>query len=138
MTRRPLTPGGATGAGRGYPVGLTLLEVVVTITILTSLTLGMTLVLVPVARQSRISRETTLANAEARRIIERILALPFRDIVTTYPDKSDVKMQDLPDGTLSVNYVDPTADPLEIHLDLRWTSPDMGSVVVSFVTVRTE
>lgn len=118
--------------------GLSLLEIAVTITILTSVTLGTTLILVPVARQSRINRETAVANAEARKFIERIHAIPFRDILPTYADNSEFKLVSLPDGTMKVNYADPTADPLEIHMDLGWQSPDLGPIVVTFVTVRTE
>ena len=118
--------------------GLSLVETVITITILTSVTLGTTLILVPVARQSRIQRETTIANVEARRILERLHAIPFGDIVTTYPDETDIELDNLPGGRLLVSYVDPAADPLEIHVDLKWTSPDLGSVTVTFVTVRTE
>lgn len=134
-------PDGGAPAVRGPPrrrAGLSLLEVLITIALLTSVTLGTTVVLVPVARQSRINRETTLANARVRRVIETLLAIPFRDIVRTYPDRSVLELEDLPAGTLSVSYVDPSANPLEIHLELEWTSPDMGSMAFSFVTARTD
>ena len=131
---------GVTPAVRRPPrrAGLTLLEVIITIALLTSVTLGTTMVLVPVARQSRINRETTLANAQVRRVIEGLLTIPFPDIVRTYPDGSVLELENLPAGTLSVSYVDPSANPLEIHLELAWTSPDMGSMAFSFVTTRTD
>lgn len=117
--------------------GLSLLEVAMTIALLTSVTLCTTMVLVPVARQSRINREVAVANARVRRVIERLLTMPLREIVATYPDGSVLDMGDLRAGTLSVSYVDPEADPLEIRLELKWVSPDMGSMEVSFVTART-
>ena len=110
----------------------------ITIALLTMVTLGTTTVLVPVTRQSRINREITLANAQVRRVIEGLMTIPFRDIVRTYPDGSILELEDLPAGTLSVSYVDPSANPLEVHLDLEWTSPDMGSMAFSFVTARTD
>ena len=76
--------------------GLTLLEVMITIALLTMVTLGTTTVLVPVTRQSRINRETTLANAQVRRVIEGLMTIPFRDIVRTYPDGSVLELEDLP------------------------------------------
>ena len=117
---------------------MTLVEVIITIALVTSLALGTTLALVPLARQSRINRETTIANAQVRGVIEKILATPFRDIVRTYPDGTALPLEDLQEGVLSVSYADPLANPLEIHLELEWTSSDLGSMAISFVTARTD
>ena len=103
-----------------------------------AVTLGAALVLIPVIRQSRINRELTIADTEARRVLEQFQALPFNDIVDTYPQSSELTVLTLPGSRLTVTYVDPAADPLEISLALTWNSPDLGPMAQNFVTVRTQ
>ena len=131
----PFVPSAGRDATGG---GLTLLELTIAMTLLTVLALGSSLVLIPMARQSRINREIAVADSEARRLIERIHATPFRDVVTRYPDGAKVPVDDLPAGSLNIHYADPTADPLEIRAVLRWDSPDLGAMTVELDTLKTE
>jgi len=118
--------------------GLSLFELSITVTLLLTVTLGAVLVLVAVVRQSRINREMTVADAEARRVLEQFQALPFNDIVDTYPHNTEISVLTLPNGKIAVSYLDPAVDPLEISLNLTWESSDLGPMAQTFVTVRTQ
>lgn len=119
-------------------VGMSLLEVTITIAVFSSLALSVALMIVPIARQSRINRETNIANASAKKILEEINATPFNDITTRYPHGSENAIADLPEGRLIVSYQDVMSDPLIITLDLEWESPDLGHTTRTFHTARTE
>src|SRR5262245_47399998 len=103
--------------------GMSLLEVVVGIAILTSLALAAILIIVPVSRQARINREVATANTEARRVLEKVQAAKFKDIVTLYPNGSVAPIIALPNGKVSTTYEDPAADPLIMRAVLTWDSP---------------
>ena len=118
--------------------GLTLLEVVLAIVLLTSLALATLVLLVPIARQSRVNREVHTADTEVKKVLERIHATPFNDLLTLYPPGTSQPMTGLASGQLVVNYVDPAADPLEIQVTFSWSSPNLGSMKKTFTTARTE
>lgn len=118
--------------------GFSLLELVFTIAILTSVGLATTLVLVPVSRQSRIVRETQAANSAAQRVMERIQATPFKDILELYPPSMERPIPELHDGKVTITYDDPEGDPLVVHAEVAWQSPDLGSMSRTFTTSRTE
>jgi Tfp pilus assembly protein PilV len=138
MPTLPKPPEGDYLPGRRPPEGLSLLEVVVTIAVLTGVALGAALLLAPMARQARINRETSIANVETQRVLEELQAAPLRDIVALYPQGSVRPIPQLPGGSLRVSYVDPAADPLVVDVELTWNSPDLGSMQRSFHTIRTE
>lgn len=118
--------------------GLSLLEVVITIALLTAVGLATAILLVPIARQSRIQRETDVANLAARRILEQIQATPFNDIVANFPDGSVRVIPELQGGAITISYADPAADPLVVRANLTWESPEVGTMQRTFDTVRTE
>ena len=118
--------------------GFSLLEVSITIAILLSATLAAILLLVPVARQARLRREVETANSAAKRILERIQATPYKDIVTLYPQSYSEVITGLNAGSITITYVDPAADPLLIQADLTWNDPESGTLQRTFNTVRTE
>ncbi len=118
--------------------GFSLLEIVITISLLTIVTLSTVLLLVPIARQSRLQRETEAANLAAKRVLEKIQATPFKDILTIYPQSSSVAIPELPNGSIVITYTNPSADPLVIQANLTWESPDIGTLQRTFHTVRTE
>ena len=131
------TPGGSL-RGKKFSRGFTLLEVVITVALLAAVTLSGMLLIVPVARQARIRREVQFANSAARRMLEKIQAAPFSEILTLYPASYVEPIVDLPGGVLGITYVDPTTDPLEIQASLTWQSPEMGTMQRTFNTLRTE
>ena len=118
--------------------GFSLLEVSITIAILLATTLTATLLLVPIARQSRLRREVEVANTSAKRVLERIQATPFKDILKVYPQSYSETIAGLGAGTITITYADPTADPLLIQADLTWNNPEAGTMQRTFNTVRTE
>jgi len=124
--------------GRRQIQGFSLLELVITIAILTTATLAATLLLVPVARESRVRREVQVANLTAKRALERIQTTPYNDIVKSYPQGYTESVPNLPSGTLSVQYVDPAADPLSVQLTMSWNSAEIGAMSRTFNTMRTE
>ena len=118
--------------------GITLLEVMLTIAVLTVVALSAVLLLVPIAGQTRVTREVHLANTEAQRALEGVLATPFHEITTEYPPGAAFAVDTLPEGQIVVNYPDPLSDPLEVHVTLSWSSTSLGDMQRTFVTVRTE
>lgn len=124
--------------GRDRQAGISMLDVTATLFVLTAVALGVALLVVPIARQSRIHREATTANAEAQRMLEEIQATPFNEIVTLYPDGTVRPIPSLPNGEVLVSYTDVDSDPLRIHVDVRWSSLEIGDMSRTFHTVRTE
>ena len=118
--------------------GFSLLEMIIVIGLLTAVLLGTLILIVPIARQSRINREIEIANAEAQKALEQFQATPFHDIVDDFPPGTELIIDELTDATVTINYADPTADPLLIQVNLSWTSPDLGDMQRVFDTVRTE
>jgi prepilin-type N-terminal cleavage/methylation domain-containing protein len=118
--------------------GMTLLEVVIAVAILTSLALSSTLIFIPVSRQARVNREISVANNEAKRVMEKVQAVPFKDVTRIYPNGRVIVIGVLPNGTITTTYSDPAADPLVLRAVLSWDSPDLGTMTREFYTVRTE
>ena len=129
-----LTQGAAAGQRE---CGLSFLEVVFTIAILSIAALSTTLLVVPVTRQANLRREVQTANLSARKVLEKIQATPFSDIVTTYPQSHVETIPELPSGELTITYADPTADPLLIEVGLAWQNAQGGLIERTFDTVRT-
>ncbi len=118
--------------------GFSLLEVTIAIVILTVLSFTTALVLIPVSREHRSARETDVANASVRTILEEVHATPFNEILTRYPDGDQIAIVGLTNGLIAVSYENAAADPLVMRLDLSWDSPEQGPMQRSFFTVRTE
>ncbi|MBI4585077.1 MAG: prepilin-type N-terminal cleavage/methylation domain-containing protein [Planctomycetes bacterium] len=118
--------------------GFSLLEIAIAISLLTIVTLSTVLLLVPIARQSRLQREIEAANLATKRVLEKIQATPFKDILAIYPQSSSIAIPELPNGSLVLTYTDPSADPLVIQANLTWESPEIGTLQRTFHTVRTE
>jgi len=136
MLRTRPRPDAGTASERS--AGLSLLEVTFALAIISALTLSVAQLVVPIARQSRLSREASVATAEASRLLESIQTLPFRDVIRTYPDGTVTPISALPDGRLRTYYDDPAADPLMIHVELTWASEEHGTISRTFHTARTE
>jgi prepilin-type N-terminal cleavage/methylation domain-containing protein len=131
--------------------GFTLIEITISIVILTVLALTTAMIVVPISRQQRTARESELANAAVRGVLESIQATPFSQIRGNFPSGDVIDVSALPEGELVISFfreddsgetvpvlADEEADPLFIQVDLSWTSPDWGEVERTFHTVRTE
>lgn len=110
----------------------------ITIAILTTVALTTAILLVPIARQTRIQRETEVANAAARQVLENIQSTAFNKILVDYPNGSVHSVVGLPNGRITISYIDPNADPLVVRADLSWDSPELGAMARTFDTIRTE
>jgi len=117
---------------------MTLLEIMLAMAIFTILALSATLIIVPVSRQARINREVATANCEAKRILEKVQAVPFSQILSCYPDGAELKVPSLPGGKVTTTYEDPEADPLILRVTLTWDSANLGTMTRTFTTLRTE
>lgn len=117
--------------------GLTTVEVIVASTTLLLITLAVMMVLHPIGRQNRLSREAALANAEAQRVLDRMQTLPFGTLTTLYPQDTKLSLPSLTDGTVTITYEDEAATPLVIGVNVSWTNADDGTIDRQFTTART-
>ena len=123
---------------RARDAGFSLIEVTIAIVILAVLSFTTALVLVPVSREHRSARETDIANAAVRSVLESVHATPFNELLITYPNGNTIPITNLTNGQIAVSYTDVNADPLIMQLDLSWDSAESGSMSRTFFTVRTE
>ena len=90
-----------------------------------------------------VNRETNKASAHLQAVMEKVISVPFSDIVRTYPNGTVAYLQstglsDLMEGEhIVVEYVDEDADPLQITLTVHWTSFDGRQRSRSLTTLRT-
>ena len=124
--------------GKSFDTGWTVVELLLSLTVLAAVTIGTTLLLVPVVRQARLHREVESADIAARGFLEELQTLRARAIVERYPPGTEVEVRHLPSGTATLTYVDPTANPLEIRVRLQWSTPDLGPMDVELLTARAE
>lgn len=122
----------------GRAGGFTLLEVTLAIVILTGLTLGSLMIIVPVSGQVRVSRQVSRATGEVQKVLERVQSTPFAEVTDEYPDGAVIEIDGLDEGKIVVGYDDPDADPLILTATLTWESPELGSMSEVFTTVRTK
>ena len=117
--------------------GFSLLEVMITLAILSGIAVSSLLVAVPISRQSRINREIQIANCSVQKVLETLEGQPLNTLATKYPQGSTYPIAELENGWVRVTYDDPAADPLQIQAVLSWISPDLGPMNRSFRTART-
>jgi type II secretory pathway pseudopilin PulG len=123
--------------GARSEAGVSLLEVMVGMSILTSLSLAAVLVFVPVSRQARINREVAIANREASAVLEKVHSVPFADVLEIFPQGGEIPVASLPDGKVLTSYENPATDPLVFRAVLTWDSPNLGAMSRTFDTVLT-
>lgn len=118
--------------------GFSLVEVTIALAVLSAATLSSLLVLVPVSRQGRISREMEVAALEARRVVDKLHAVPFTAIPTMYPVGYRISVSKLTSGQITVNHAEPTPDPLEVDVTLTWNGELGEGFSRTFRTMRTK
>lgn len=103
--------------------GFSLIEVTVAIALLA---LGL---VAAVAAQSgalalsRASRDVAIGAADLASACELIMSVPVSDLESTYPDGAAITAFNglhLRDESVVVTYPDPSADPIEVRLAIRW------------------
>lgn len=125
--------------------GFTILEVMITAALFTVVSLALAMIVIPVSREQRASREIEAATSHARNIIEELQTLPYPQVVercdpATWPQS--VALTGDPEapsvvGTLEVNAVDLDADPLQIEIKISWSSHDLGDREQTYWVLRT-
>lgn len=133
----PEEPPEAPGS-RPATAGFTLIEVTVAVAILAVLAFSTLLILVPVSREHRLTRESDVAVAVARNLLEQVYTVPFNDLLDRFPPGQVIPVAGLDGGQIQISYEDTTADPIVMQADLSWNSADYGPMARSFFTVRTE
>ena len=118
--------------------GLTLLEVATSAAVLVVVAMSSVLMMLPIAKQARISREMDTGLMAAEEYIEGLQLSPFDTITTKFPPGQETSVDTLNEGKIVVEYADPDVDPLVVHVHLTWTSPDLGSMSRTFTTARTK
>lgn len=98
---------------------------------------------------SQINKEETAAMTHLSNIMEAIRSTPFTSIVTNFPNNT----VDGPTGNsydtiaggytltnehITVSYVNPASDPLEINVAVRWTNAKGANRARYLVTKRTK
>jgi type II secretory pathway component PulJ len=118
--------------------GFSLLEVAVTVCLVTSLALAVALLLVPVARQARANAEVVALNLAVKSLLERIQATPFRELRERFPPGRRIELPQLPAAGATVRYGESRAHALVIRVEVDWQGPELGSMRQTLHAVRTE
>lgn len=126
------------GQSARTPGGFTLLELIITISILTVATLCSVPLAVKISRQTRLSREAHVANTEIQKVVDDILSIPFDSITTVYPPGTQIALEGIQNSSIGVSYEDPAADPLKIQITLTWENADSITITRTFYTARTK
>lgn len=125
--------------------GFTILEVMIAAALFTVVSLALAMIVIPVSREQRASRQIEAATSHARNIIEELQTLPYPQVV----DRCDpalwpqtVTLAGDPQspnvvGTLEVNAVDLEVDPLQIEVKISWNSHDVGDREQTYWVLRT-
>jgi prepilin-type N-terminal cleavage/methylation domain-containing protein len=143
------------GGGKAGRAGMTLLETIMAIAVITILAAGVGGLLAALARQTELNRQMAVVNSEVSNALSLVHSAPYQSIGSTlvadgYVDRGNFSYRKdlsaaplhLASGTLDVtfrNVVAPPAlpDPLRVDVVIRWDCPPMGQATRSFVNVRT-
>ncbi len=123
--------------------GLTLLELVITSAIVLLVLVGFMKANTSISKASESAFERTLALQDANQVLERmrnIAAAGTQSVVAAFPQSSLVLgFATLANQTVTVNYVDPNADPLDVTIQVNWLEHGLRGVnahLRSYITQR--
>ena len=120
--------------------GFTLIEVMVTITLLAVGAIAIYHSIASYHELSEMASERNIAFFDLETALEDIRSTPFDRIVDEFPDDQPiVKFNDLhlKDEQIVVRYVNPNRDPLVISAEITWTDSQGVSMTESMHTART-
>jgi len=121
--------------------GFTLLEVMIALAVLTVSLLGCYAMILSCVTLSHTSRETNIAMFDLEAALEQVISTPFDDIPIAFPDGEPVAEFNglhLADELITISYVDPDAEPLEIAAAIAWTDHrGAGTRRLTLKTART-
>ncbi|MEE2883131.1 MAG: type II secretion system protein [Planctomycetota bacterium] len=143
-------------APRHRQEGFTLLEVMLAIALLGVVSLGASMLLIPILEEQNNSREVTSATGYARAVLEELYSRTLEDLTNdstgylleeNWPKKGDqvfdevltlVEMADPAIPTIDVEIDDLDSDPLEILVTVSWLGRDSSDLTEQqFWVVRT-
>jgi len=90
-----------------------------------------------------VNRETNKAMAHLEAALEKVTNTPFSRITSDFPNGSDVYLGEIDNADLlrseyvTVNYLAPDADPLQVSVTIQWTSFDGRQRTRSLATMVT-
>jgi Tfp pilus assembly protein PilV len=124
--------------------GISLIEVLIASAIFILALVPFFMTLVVSMEQIALSREVTIANDDAKDVLERLKTIPFPDITTQYPNNSHpgasvVGGFMLPDEDITISYPAGTgAVPLAIEVTVTWTTRKGTPRSDTYRTARTQ
>ena len=143
------------GISHAAASGMTLVEIMISATVLVVFVAAGGLLLGSLARQGELNHDLAVVNSEAGNALSLIHAAPFDTIATQLGNDGYTALGDylyrkiltggptyLPQGSIVVTFRDVTAegglpDPMYIDVRVDWTSVRAGHQTRNFVTVRT-
>lgn len=147
--------GGMIAGARGAAGGMTLIEIMITVTVLSVFVAAGGLVLASLARQGELNHDLAVVNSEVGNALALVHAAPFDSIAQELLNDGSIDLGNftyrkiltgaptyLPQGSVTVQFRDVSAggvlpDPLCIDVTAEWTNTHSGHQLRSFVTVRT-
>lgn len=126
--------------------GFTLVEVMITLLVMTLALLGILYANTQVQQTSEAAFERSLAVQDANRVIEQMRNISsdgdFPDNVTDiYPDGGEVAALaglNLTNEVVTVSYVDPDLDPLDVLVTVSWDENGRRNVDIALRTIMTQ
>ncbi|MBU2540350.1 MAG: hypothetical protein KJ593_00450 [Candidatus Omnitrophica bacterium] len=124
--------------------GLTLVELMIVSLILVVAIVALLVVFINALNQIALTKEINIATDDLTDVLERIKTTAFVDLTTQFPDGAVINSTLiggflLQDEAIVVRYPQGTnVDPLEIEVELTWTSKDSRARSQIFKTLRTQ
>jgi prepilin-type N-terminal cleavage/methylation domain-containing protein len=113
--------------------GLTLVELMITIFILTIGIMSALLFFVTAMASTEFARDTTVASTHANYLFEHMTTLATLTAITTEDWTTwavNNGLNTLPGETFTVSYEDPEADPLQVTAAISWTRRNRNNEVL--------
>jgi len=118
---------------RGARSGFTFTEVLVAVTLLVIGFMGIYASMHSSALVRETAHETNVAMFKLQTTVEYMFGIPFDDLTTALPEGQAIDIEALAEGagsngfvlsneTVTVDYEDPTADPLKFTVTMTWNS----------------
>jgi prepilin-type N-terminal cleavage/methylation domain-containing protein len=123
--------------------GFTLIELMIVSSVYIGIIVAIWGVLLGALNHAGMAREVTIATDDLKDVMERMRSIAFPDITVEYPHNTQVSASDiggflLPSETITVRYPQGAgADPLEISVEIAWTSKNGRTLSRIMKTVRT-
>lgn len=123
--------------------GISLVELMIAVSVIAVGAMALMAQLEASHKITTVNRETNKAVAHMQAMMEKVISVPFSDIVRTYPNGTIVYagqsgLGDPMDGEyFRIEYADAAADPLQITVTVYWTSFDGRMRTRSLTTMRT-